>query len=340
MNLFKAELRRIIRRRLTLAFGIVAVAGLVVLTVAMWLASSPGATEEEMAEAQIEADQLNESNPDFHECIADEEFFEDNEEYSWVNSDPYYQDMSHEEVCAMATGGWLAEDLINTYSFDFAAEGRVMLFGVAIVAGLLMMMLASSAIGAEWSSGSMSNLLLWHPNRLKVWGAKLGAALTLCAAAVVVLLVLAFGLLYMTSAVRGEPGDMDGAWWGETLTQVSRTAVLALGMTTLGASMAMLGRHTAVAGGVIAGYLIVGEMLVQLISVWLPMAFPERLSLYTWIGAWISGKTELYDWDESGAAMDPEVMVITASEAGLLLGGIVLVFAVLATWAFKRRDVA
>ena len=340
MNLFKAELRRILRRRLTMAFGIVAVAGVLVLTVAMWLASSPGATEAELAEAQIEADAMNEGNTDFQECIEDEEFFENNEDYSWVNGDPYYQDMPHEEVCAMATGGWLAEELINTYSFDFAEEGLVMMFGVVIVAGLLMMMLASSAIGAEWSSGSMSNLLLWHPNRLKVWGAKLGAALTLCAAAVIVLLVLAFGLLYMTSAVRGEPGDMNAAWWGDSIPQLTRTAVLALGMTALGASMAMLGRHTAVAGGVIAGYLIVGEMLVQLISVWLPMAYPERLSLYTWIGAWITGKTELYDWDESGTSMTPDVMVITASEAGLLLGAIVLVFGLLATWAFKRRDVA
>lgn len=340
MRLFKAELRRLFRRRLTLAFGIVAAAGVLLLSGAMWFVSSPGVTAAELAEAQAEADALNQENPDFHECLADEEFFENNPDYGYVSEEPYYQDMTHEETCALSTGAWQAEDLINTYSFDFAEEGRQMLFGVTIVGGLLMMMLASSAIGAEWSSGSMSNLLLWHPNRLKVWGAKLGAAVALGAAAVVALVVLAFGLLYLTSAVRGEPGDLDAAWWGETLPQLARTAVLTLGMTALGASLAMLGRHTAIAGGVIAGYLIVGDLLVQLISGWLPMAFPERLSLYTWIGAWITGRIELYHWEDSAYAMTPDVMVITASEAGMLLGGIVLGFALLATWAFKKRDVA
>ncbi|MCC3762022.1 ABC transporter permease [Glycomyces sp. TRM65418] len=339
MNLYRAELRRIVRRRLTMVFGILAAAGVLVLTVAMWIASSPGPTEADLAAAQAEADALNAEHTDFNDCLEDERYFEENG-YDWVESDPVYQDMTHEEQCAAITGAWTAEDVIYTYSFDFAAEGRVMLFGVAIVGGLLMMMLASSAIGAEWSSGSMSNLLVWHPNRLKVWGAKLAAALTLGAVAVVALVILAFGLLYLTSSVRGEPGDLNAAWWGDTLPQLARTVVLTLGMTALGASMAMLGRHTAIAGGVIAGYLIVGEMLVQLISIWLPMAFPERLSLYTWIGAWIIGRTELYDYPENGYASTPEVMVITATEAGLLLGAIVLVFGALATWAFQKRDVA
>jgi hypothetical protein len=339
VNLFKAELRRLLHRRLTLAFGITAAAGLAILTVAMWIASSPGPTEAEWAAAKEEADALNTENYEYQECLEDEDYLED-PAYDWVATDPAFEGMEHDERCAAALGAWTPEDMIYTYSFDFAEEGRVMLFGVAIVGGLLMMMLASSSIGAEWSSGSMSNLLLWHPNRLKVWGAKLAAALTVAAAAVIVLLVLAFGLLYMTSAVRGEPGELNAAWWDETLPQIARTVALTLGMTALGASLAMLGRHTAIAGGVIAGYLIVGEMLVALITAWLPMDFPERLSLYMWIGAWISGKSELYEWDESGASMTPDVMVITASDAGLLLGAIVAIFAVLATWAFHRRDVS
>jgi hypothetical protein len=339
VNLFKAELRRLFHRRLTLAFGITAAAGLAILTVAMWLVSSPGPGEAEWAAAQQEAEDLNAENYDYHECLQNEDYFEEFG-HDYVETEPGYEDMTHEEKCAYVLGAFTPEDLIYTYSFDFAAEGRDMLFGVAVVGGLLMMMLASSSIGAEWSSGSMSNLLLWHPNRLKVWGAKLGAALTVCAAGVIVLLVLAFGLLYMTSAVRGEPGELTSAWWGDTVPQLVRTVALTLGMTALGASMAMLGRHTAIAGGVIAGYLIVGEMLVALISAWLPMDFPERLSLYMWIGAWISGRSELYEWDESGASMTPDVMVITASDAGLLLGAIVGIFAVLATWAFQRRDVS
>jgi hypothetical protein len=339
VNLFKAELRRLLHRRLTLAFGITAAAGLAILTVSMWIASSPGPSEAEWADAREEAEMLNAEHYEYQECLQDEQYLE-GPEFEWVATDPAFEGMTHEEMCAAALGAWVPEDLIYTYSFDFAEEGRVMLFGVAIVGGLLMMMLASSSIGAEWSSGSMSNLLLWHPNRLKVWGSKLAAGLTVCAAGVIVLMVLAFGLLYLTSAVRGEPGELNAAWWDETVPQLIRTVALTLGMTALGASMAMLGRHTAIAGGVIAGYLIVGEMLVALITAWLPMDFPERLSLYMWIGAWITGRSELYEWDESGASMTPDVMVITASDAGMLLGAIVAIFAVLATWAFQRRDVS
>jgi hypothetical protein len=186
----------------------------------------------------------------------------------------------------------------------------------------------------------MSNLMVWHPNRMQLWGAKLGAALAVCAAAVIALTVLGFGLLMLTAAVRGDVGDLDGPWWEETLEYLLRTGILALGMTTLGASLAMLGRHTAIAGGVIAGYLIVGDLLVRMTTLALPVPYPERLSLYTWVGAWISGRIELYDWENSGMDMNPDVMVITWGDAGLMLGAIVLLFGALATWSFQRRDAA
>nr|WP_255672421.1 ABC transporter permease subunit [Glycomyces amatae] len=338
--MFKAELRRLARRRLSLVFGILAVAGVVGLTAIMWATSSQGPDEGQLAEAQAQADQWNEDNPDYGDCLEDEGFFEENANYAWAVEDSAYADMSHEERCEFYVGGMTAEDFIYTYTFSFENEGSYMLIGVAIVAGLIMMMLASSAIGAEWSSGGMSNLMVWHPHRMKVWGAKLGAALAVCAAAVAGVVVLAFGLLYLTAAVRGEVGDLDGVWWEATLERLGRTGLLTLGMTALGASLAMLGRHTAIAGGVIAGYLIIGDMLVQITSMSLPVDYPERFSLYTWVMAWISGKIELYNWNSSGMEMTPDVMVITATDAGLLLGGIVVLFGALATWAFQRRDAA
>lgn len=338
MNLFKTELRRIARRRLTMVFGIIAAAGLLVLAAVFWFTSSKGPTEAELADAQAEADRMNEENYEYDQCLDDEAYFE-TEEYSFIEGEPYYEDMSHDELCADMFGMWTAEDLIYTYTFDFAAESPLILIGVAIIAGLIMMMLASSLIGAEWSSGGMANLLLWHPNRMKVWGAKLGAAAAVCAAAVVALMLLAFGLLYVIAAARGEVGDLDSAWWNENLEKFARAGVLSVGMTVLGASLAMLGRHTAISGGIIAGYLIIGDMLVRFAAMALEMAYPERLSLYTWVTAWIEGRIELFDWSDMGSDQ-PDIMVITSSEAGLLLGGIVLLFAALATWAFKRRDVA
>ena len=70
------------------------------------------------------------------------------EEYSWIEGEPYYEEMTHEELCADMFGMWTAEDLIWTYTFVFADESPLILIGVVIIAGLIMMMLGSSAIGA------------------------------------------------------------------------------------------------------------------------------------------------------------------------------------------------
>lgn len=338
MNLFKAELRRLARRRLSLVFGIIAVAGVLLLAGVFWFTSSKGPTEAELADAQAEADRMNEENYELQECLDDEAYF-DSTDYEWMEGDQYYQDMTHEEACSDFFYMVKADDLIYTYTFVFTEQSPMLFIGVAVVAGLIMMMLASSAVGAEWSSGGMANLLLWHPNRLKVWGAKLGAASAVCAGAVLALLLLAFGLLYVVAAARGEVGDLNAKWWDENLVKLVRAGVLSLAMTVLGASLAMLGRHTAISGGIIAGYLIVGNLLVQFAGMAMRIPFPERLSLYTWVTAWIEGRVELEYWSDFEATR-PDIMVITSSEAGMLLGGIVLVFAALATWAFQRRDVA
>lgn len=339
MNLFKAELRRVLRRRLTMVFGILALAGLVAMAVIMWAISSTGPSEAALAEAQAEADAWNAENPDYQACIDDPDYFTEGDYYSWAVEEPEYAELTHAERCETYVGV-TAESYIWTYTFSFEEEGPFLLIGVVVVAGLIMMMLASSAIGAEWSSGGMSNLMVWHPNRMQLWGAKLGAALTVCAGAVVALTALGFGLLMLTAAVRGDVGNLDGQWWEETLEYLLRAGILALGMTTLGASLAMLGRHTAIAGGVIAGYLIVGDLIVRMTSMALPVSYPERLSLYTWVTAWITGRIELYDWGNSGMDMTPDVMVITWGDAGVMLGAIVLLFGALATWSFQRRDAA
>ncbi|WP_035749068.1 ABC transporter permease subunit [Glycomyces sp. NRRL B-16210] len=341
MNLFKAELRRIVRRRLSLIFGILVVAAVLVVSVVTFFSSSKGPTESALAEAQAQADAMNaEYHGEYAECMADEAFFE-GPGWEWTAEEPGFEELTQQERCEWYVGspGYTAEDFLWSYTFDLSEEGVVMLIGLAIVAGLVMMLLASSAIGAEWSSGGMSNLLVWHPNRLRVWGVKLAASCAVCAAVVIGVLALAFGLLFVAAAARGEVGTLDAAWWEETLQVLGRTVALTLGMTVLGASLAMLGRHTAIAGGVIAGYLIVGDMLVRVAGMALRMPFPDRLSLYTWVTAWVNGRIELYDWSASNFDGTADIMVIKATEAGLLLGAVVLGFALLATLVFRRRDV-
>lgn len=334
MNLFKTELHRLLRRRLTLLFGVVAAGGLVLLSVVLWFNSesevSPG--EQAYAEEQVAVYQA-----ELDRCEADEDYFA--KEWGF-DVDEDYPELSHEEVCGeMLSWGTQPSDHYTVYIFDFSAEGVWMLVGIAIVGGLTTMLLAASAIGAEWSSGNMANLLVWHPGRLRVWGAKLAASLALAAAALVAMLLLGFGLLYLVAATSGQVGELDGRWWEESLAILGRTVVMGLGMTVLGAALAMLGRHTAIAGGVIAGYLVIGDLLVRLAGFAFNVKYPDLFSLYTWVGAWISGEVTLFANVMSANGEFEDQMVLTATDAGILLGVIVALIAGLATWAFAKRDV-
>lgn len=332
MNLYRTELRRILRRRLTLIFGILTAGGVLLLAGIVWATSSPGPTE---AELEAVRQEVAAEYPEYAQCLEDEDFFQD--QWGWPENDPALEDMTQQEACDMYVASWEIDERIGfSYTFVFETEGVWFLVGLSVVIGLMAMFLAASSIGAEWNSGGMANLLVWHPNRLKVWGVKLAATLTVTAAVVLAAMILEFLLLYPAAAARGELGTLDASWWSDSLGSLVRTLVLMLGMTVFGASLAMLGRHTAIAGGVIAGYLLIGDLLVRYLTLAASIQFPERYSLYTWAGAWISGEVELYDW--SGQAPEAETMVITATDSALLLGGVIAVFAALATWAFAKRD--
>ncbi len=333
MNLYRTELHRFMRRRLTLLFGLCSLVGLLLLAFMVAATSRNAPTPDELAFAEEQAAMYQ---ADLDRCRAEEDYFEQEWGYN-ANAD--YPELGHAEVCEELLA-W-GTDPVDHYPygvFRFAEDGVLILIGVTIVAGLLVMLLAASLIGAEWSSGGMSNLLVWHPNRWKVWGAKLGAALTMCAAAVGALLALAFPLFYAAAALRGEVGELDAQWWEGALAVLARTAALTLGMTVAGSALAMLGRHTAVAGGVIAGYLVIGDLLVRLAGVAFKVQYPDLFSLYTWVTVWIIGDTQLYSYTDLPEEMsDP--MTLTIPAAGLLIGGVVLVLTALATWSFTRRDV-
>ena len=136
----------------------------------------------------------------------------------------------------------------------------------ALVAG-------ASVAGAEWRAGSIVTLLTWEPRRVRVGVARvLSAALAAAVIGLVLQVVFALALLPALLA-HGSTAGADGAWFWGLVGGVARSALLTGLAAALGASLAMIGRNTAVALGAAFVYL---NVLEQVLRAWKP-----------WLGRWL-----------------------------------------------------
>ncbi|WP_025273952.1 ABC transporter permease subunit [Haloglycomyces albus] len=324
MNLFLAELRRITHRRLTWIFMAIAL-GIVLLASGMTaLTSHTEPTPSQLANAEEvwAADQervaeCQESPPPAND---DPDFTCEDRAYSQSKED--YYDMF-------------------TSTFVFSDEAPYFILRLTVVGGLLMLILGSSLIGAEWRSGGMSNLLLWHPTRMKVLWSKLTASLIACTVALSALIVIVFLAYYVAAAVRGDVGTLDGEWWAAFLPKAGRAVVLSMFMALFGITITYLGRHTAIAGGVVAATLILNMLMVGFARLALELKYPQMWSLNTWVNAWFDGELTLTHFPESADVVtEPETMTLTYGTVGIAMLVTTVVLLALSSWTFRKRDIA
>lgn len=84
---------------------------------------------------------------------------------------------------------------------------------IIFVTGLLMLA-ATTFVGADWNSGSMSNQLLFEPRRTRIWLAKAGVLTVAAAVALAAILAGFWAGLWLLAAARGidpPPGVLDRA---------------------------------------------------------------------------------------------------------------------------------
>ena len=128
---------------------------------------------------------------------------------------------------------------------------------------LLGWLLGASFVGAEWQKGTVTTTLTWEPRRMRVLGAKLAAAVLSCVFLYVVLQAFLAAALTPAAVFRGTTSGLDGAWLRDVAEVLLRGAgVTALG-TALGLSLAALGRNTAAALGVPFVYVVIVENLLR-----------------------------------------------------------------------------
>jgi ABC-2 type transport system permease protein len=228
------------------------------------------------------------------------------------------------------------------YQFDFSREMATYLLVCAGVLAMFGFIVGASFIGAEWTSGGMTNLLLWRPRRVAVLAAKLVTLLTGLALASVLYVAAWGGAFWLIGRYRGVTGRLTTGGWESLALTGARGVALGLAAAAAGFAIASFGRHTAMALGVGVGYALVVELGTLTVFGLLGLRDPQRWRLSTYVLGWLLKRYEVASaapptCTASGCAVHPYVVNWTMS-AGVL-GAVVVFVLLLAFLAVRRRDV-
>jgi ABC-type transport system involved in multi-copper enzyme maturation permease subunit len=197
--------------------------------------------------------------------------------------------------------------------------------GVTAPFVILASLIGASIIGAEWPSRTITTILTWEPRRIRVLSAKalgaivVGMALTLAGMVLLVLALLPSALLHGTTA------GATGEWWRSATGVGLRAMAMAAIGSTIGFSIASVGRNTAAAMGVLFAYILVIENVVgNLLAGW-----------RRWL---ILGNAIVFVSGKSGDATG--VHGRSVAVAGLYLAAVAVAMFAIAAVLFQRRDVA
>jgi ABC-2 type transport system permease protein len=228
-------------------------------------------------------------------------------------------------------------------TFNFRSSFGNMITAFAGIMAMVGFVIGASFVGAEWNSGGMMNLLLWRPQRLKVLTTKLSALLVGITSLSLVTGALWTGAFWLTAVLRGTTEKMTPGTWASFGLMGLRGLVLILVGTIIGFALASLGRHTAMAMGVAIGFVVLMQFgLVTVLSM-ANVKFLEAWILPTWGSAWMNQSYKIEDYNVCNASptgeCKPDTMILTWHEPGYaMLIGVVLILGA-ALWTMRSRDV-
>lgn len=296
------ELRRLLSRRLTRGFALLALLGIVIAGTVVFLRSHRdlGAAVEQ---ARIEREKA------LRECISGEAFE--------IPPELRGPGFDREATCENAIGDEARDPRFRLEELTETFKGTT---GPIVIAAWL---LAASFIGAEWHAGTIATTLTWEPRRVRLFVAKALAAVVVAFAGTVGVQALLGGAVTPAAVLRGTTAGTDAAWFRELAGVVLRGAALASLASLIGFSIAAIGRYTAAALGV--GFLYLG-VLEGIIRGLRP----------GWI-RWLVGDNAVTL--VAGREMTFPATGRTALRAGLLLSAYALGAFAVAAALFRARDV-
>ncbi|HYN97445.1 MAG TPA: ABC transporter permease subunit [Pilimelia sp.] len=335
MSLLRAELRRLVKRRLTRYLLAVVVAGLAAIAVGTVMASQQ-LTPATIAQAEAKvAVLLKEAQAQHAASVASCEAAEARGETGL------------EQRFGPNCGRAYAPDP-DTFSpqlpfeFDFREQASVMIGLFAGILALFGFLVGASYVGAEWSSGGMTNLLLWRPARLTVLITKLGVLLGAVLAVALPLGAVWTFAFWLIGRYDGRSAGVTAGLWRSLALDGVRGIGLALAVTAVGFAVASMGRHTAAALGAAVAVTAASEIGVRMVTTSLNVPYADRYVLSTYARAWLEKRYVLEDWTACGtdlSACTVRTSAITWSDSALVLGVGVAAVLVAATWLMRRRDI-
>ncbi|HET6211626.1 MAG TPA: ABC transporter permease subunit [Micromonosporaceae bacterium] len=324
MNLVRAELERLLARRFTRVLLVFMFAAFLVTFLTM-VSSTHTPTPAELAQAEqaLASDRIN-AEEWYRSCVS-------------LNGGEEARTTSRViERCGPDTRSASVANYLSQV-FVFSTVIRPLVYFLAAFLALFGFLVGASYVGAELTSGGMTNLLLWRPRRDVVLGTKLATLLGTVLAVSVLVTAGYVGAFWGLANSAGMPGTVSRGFWISLGLLCVRAIGLGLLFTALGFGIATLGRHTAAALGVIAGYLVVWEVGARIVLAVTQSPRSELLMLSTYIAAWMNGRVSIYPsqcFDGAcGSAYD-----ITFGHAAVAFGLLLAVCVGGAFVNFRRRD--
>lgn len=321
MNLVRAETQRLLARRFTQVMLVFLLAAFGV-TFATVVASTHLPTEAEIVRAEQNAAAAREGAEQWYrECLAANTATGDSGRAI--------------ERCGHGPGPMETSSFLPNV-FVFTDEIRPLLYFLTAFLTLFGFLVGASYVGADLTSGSMTNLLLWRPERGVVLGTKLAVLLGAVLATALVATGLYVGAFWSLGTLAGLPGDATGQFWIDTWLFLGRGIMLALLSTALGFAVATLGRHTAAALGTLAGYVVLWEMGARIVMNVVDWRRGESLMGSAYIIAWLQKSYTFHTgcMTEFGACRE----TVTYREAGLVFAAMFVAVVGAAFVNFRRRD--
>ena len=196
--------------------------------------------------------------------------------------------------------------------------------GTSVPLIILGLALGASFIGAEWHVGTITTLLTWEPRRVRVMVGKVLALVVAVFTSAVALQAILGLTLWPVAVLRGTTEGVDATWLAETTVVVARGALIAALAATLGFSIASVARNTTTALVIGFVYFAVAEGLLRgFRPKWQPWLIGDNAA------AFVTADPDSI-FMVQGHGMLASLLVVAAYAVGLTA---------LATMWFRARDV-